>query len=49
MKPDMSERVLEQRKDIYDDIRRLYNHIAYEWSPDTARALFEKLLKEAAE
>jgi hypothetical protein len=46
MKPDMSQRVLEQRPDIYQEIRKLFNYISEEWSPATAQALFEKFIKE---
>lgn len=46
MKPDMSQRVLEHRPDVYQEISFLFNRISYEWSPATAQALFEKFMKE---
>lgn len=46
MKPDMSQRVLEHRPDVYHEINALFNRISYDWSPATAQTLFEKLIKE---
>jgi 4-diphosphocytidyl-2C-methyl-D-erythritol kinase len=46
VKPDMSQRVLEHRPDVYHEINSLFNRISMEWSPATAQALFEKFMKE---
>ena len=43
---DMSQRLLELRPDVYQEINALFNRISMEWTPATAQALFEKFMKE---